>query len=99
MKHVLPLTIGALRGAAMLAMSHDAILVGQSPWALLAFAALHLIIPLVLLSAALLLRKHFPAMAARLVRVHRPSLAHVAVMICGAMASISVIHLFHGGPI
>lgn len=98
-KYAKPFSMGLLMGAMMLWMIHGQ-MTGQSTlsgWALVLFIAVHLVLIAALIVAAFFAARLSPKMRGLLARLHRPSLLHVAVMLCGAATLALAAHLIiHG---
>lgn len=95
-----PIIMGALMGLMMLWMMHGA-LTGQSDLglgALVVFVVAHVAIVLVLIGLAMFGARLSPKLRAWTGRLHRPSYAHLIVMLAGAVVAVGAAHLLlHGG--
>ncbi len=96
---LIPAGMGAAMGAMMLYMVHGQIAAGGSALGpALWFIAAHALIISAAAALVWLIARRWPALSARLRRVHRPSLSHAGTMIGSAALSALAIHLvIHGG--
>lgn len=87
-------------GAMMLWMLHGALTgSGVSGWALVAFVGAHAAIDAVLIGVAIFGACLLPRLRTRLQTIHRPTLAHVGMMLAAAAITAEMIHLtLHGVP-
>ena len=95
----LPMGMGAMMGTMALWMLHQA-QSGTSMLGGVAFVLAHVAAVAIVVVAALLVKRGLGGKTMqRVARIrHRPSLAHVAVMLGTALITALVIHLIHGGP-
>lgn len=95
----LPLGMGVMMGAMGLWMLHQA-QTGTSMIGGVAFVLAHVAVLAAVAIAALLVRRGLGGQTAQTIaRVrHRPSVAHLAVMLTTALITALLIHLIHGGP-
>lgn len=95
----MPMGMGAMMGAMGLWMLHQA-QTGTSMVGGAVFVLAHVAVLAVVVAAALLVRRGLGGKRIQaLARIrHRPSLAHVAVMLGTALITALLIHLIHGGP-
>lgn len=96
---VFPALMGAGMGAMMLWVIHGRMIQGDTALGpLLWFLIAHVAIIALAAGLVWLTARRWPAVSARLSRLHRPGVKHVAAMVLGAVASAAAIHVvLHGG--
>ncbi len=94
-----PMIMGLLMGFMMVWMAHGA-LTGDGAMeatALIAFAAAHVVLIVVVLAGAVFAARLSPRAKGWIDRLHRPSLSHVGLMLVGAVIAFGSVHLVvHG---
>ena len=96
---IFPLAMGLIMGPMMLAALHGQLENGQAfSLALVGFVAAHVALALVAVLFVAIVARLSPDWRARLAKMHRPSLEHVATMLGSAAIAGLAVHLFnHGG--
>lgn len=95
MRHARPLTMGAAMGLIMLWMIHG-IVTGDKELAgpaLVVFVLAHIALPLLILGLGLFAARMSPRFYARLPRLRRRSLPHIATMSAGAAGGATLAHV------
>ena len=99
-RHATPLMAGLLVGTLMVWMVHQSHLTGSRIGlaSVVVFVAAHVGLAVVAVLTVFFAARLSTRWRARLDRLHRPSLRHIALMVLGMGGGAVVIHLFnHGG--
>ena len=95
MRYARPLAMGVAMGLMMLWMVHG-IVTGNSALAgpaSVLFVLAHLAVPLLILGLGVFAARMSPRLYARLPRLRRPSLPHIATMFAGAAGGAALAHV------
>lgn len=96
--HLKPTLMGAAMGLMMLWMMHDSLMRQDADvTALLVFTGLHVLVFEAIAVATLFGSRLSPTLKRVVAKLHRPSRKHIASMLVGMGAAITLTHLFvHG---